>query len=354
MTDRSAFVLALAALAALAAGALGAGALAACGDPIVAGSYRGEPLYSIDGWVQLMVSPDDLLGAGEDASELRVAILWSQTKGSSFNLEGAVQQEVVATGTFPARFEVTLYEPPADDILRDVPGGTGQMAIAALVAYVDDDDDEVWDRDSESLVGGAGDRLFLYTPEGLSSPAFGDLAAGFHRLVPTATCGDPVLADASTVRYAADTTVDIDLTVDGEFPASALIDVDCNSDTFDWAGVCPPLDFVRRQCRDGDGMVAADPTSPMCLACDDRLWPIDAEGDPSQCDDWFVGCLENAPPNECEFEWHACRGDPPIGPHPDHDCNDLRCVCDHAYSECRERGGDDLICQAYQQDCMRR
>lgn len=335
--------------------ALGLASLASgCGDPIVAGSYRGEALYQIEGWVQLTVSPSELLGSADDAPELRVAVLWSQTKGSSFNLEGAVEQEVVATGTFPARFDVTLYEPPDADILRAVPGGTGEMAIAALVAYVDLDGDEHWDRDSEDLVGGAEDRLFLYTPDGLTSDVFGDLEAGFHRLVPTAACDGPLAGDGghTAVHYAVDTAEEIDLSVDGQFPMSALFDVDCDPSTFDWAGTCPPLDAVRKDCRGGGGMVA-DPSSAMCQACDDKLWPADAQGDPDACDAWFFGCLLDAPPWECEFEWHVCRGESPGGPHPEDHC-DLRCVCDHVYDECRAHGGSDSECNAQAADCLQR
>lgn len=342
------------AVAALLAGGVGAPLVGGCGDAVVPGSYRGEVLYAIDGWVQLMVSPSALLGEGDDAAELRVAVLWSQTKGSSFELEGAVEQEVVATGSFPARFRVTLYEPPNDDILREVPGGTGEMAIAALVAYVDSDGDMHWDRGEEDLVGGAEERLFLYTPDGVSSGVLGELGPGFHRLVPTTACDDPSVVSEGSVLYSVDTSAEIDLTVDGEFPMTALFDVDCDPDTFDWAGVCPPLDHVRRECRDGGGGVVADPTSSMCQACGGRLWPEAAEGNDDACDDWLVTCLENAPPQECEFEWHICRDeDSPWGEHPQDHC-DLRCVCDHVYDECRENGGTQDTC-LYQRDvCLRR
>jgi len=333
-------------------------ALVAACDPIVSGSYRGEPLYVIDGWVQLSVSPETLLGAaGDDGPELRVAVLWSQTKGSSFELEGAVEQEVVTTGSFPARFSVTLYEPPAADVLRAVPdaasGGTGEVAIAAIVAYVDSDDDATWDRDSEELVGGADERLFLYTPDGIASAVLGTWPAGFHTLVPTTECTSP-LEDltATTLRYSEDTSGSIDLAVDGNFPVSALFDVDCDPDTFDWGGTCPPLDRVREECREEeweDELEAAE-DGAMCAQCEDRLWPTSAEGDFEACSGWFDACLFEAPPGECSRELYACLG--AEGP-PPHHC-DLRCACDHLEDECLEDGGGHDDCAALRYDCLER
>ncbi|MCC6622752.1 MAG: hypothetical protein IT385_15935 [Deltaproteobacteria bacterium] len=320
-----------------------------CGDPIVPGSYRGEPLHVIRGWVQLTVSPEALLGSAEDPDELRVAVLWSQTKGSSFELDGAVEQEVVTTGTFPARFTITLYEPPAADVLRAVPdaatGGAGTMAIAAVVAYVDGDRDETWDRGEEPLVGGADERLFLYTPDGVTSAVLGTWGPGFHTLVPTRAC-DTALGGGG-VRYELDASATIDLKVDGTFPTSALFDVDCDPTTFDWGGTCPPLERVREDCRTGDALDAGD--EAMCLACESRLWSEEAEGDPDACYAWFVSCLYDAPPWECEREYYTCVGRPP--PPPDRHC-DLRCVCDKVYEECREDGESLSECDTRRHDCF--
>jgi len=340
------------ALSSIVLAVLGASGLGACGDPIVPGSYRGEPLHVITGWVQLTVPPETLLGSAEDPDELRVAVLWSQTKGSSFELEGAVEQDVVTTGTFPARFTITLYEPPAPDVLRAVPdqatGGTGTMAIAAVVAYVDADRDEVWDRGAEPLVGGADERLFLYTPDGIASAVLGTWGPGFHTLVPTRAC-DTALGGGA-VRYDADTGTTIDLEVDGAFPISALFDVDCDPSTFDWGGTCPPLDDVRETCRDDVGELDGDDDDPMCLACEASLWSDDAEGDAVACYAWLVTCLYQAPPWECEREYYACVGKPPPPP-PDRPC-DLRCVCDHVYEECREEGGSHAECDRRKRDCF--
>jgi len=323
--------------------------LASCGDPIVSGAYRGEPLYTISGWVELSVSPDDLLGpADEDPPELRVALLWSQTKGSSFVLDGAREQEVVTTGEFPARFDVTIYEPPEDAVLRDVTDGSGRVAIGALVAYVDSDGDEHWDRETEDLVGGAADQLFLYTPDGVTSSLFGDLGPGFHGLVPTSACDGAGISQSASVRYDSDLSDSVTLGVDGQFPMSALFDVDCDSQTFDWGGFCPPLDQVGATCRDQDRLDGKDQT--MCQICATQACPRDYQGDYPSCQTYFLECIDQGNPDfECLNQFYWCTGDqPPPPPRGQH--GNLPQSCEDGYQHCLEHD-TEAHCQELRSHC---
>ncbi|MFO0744504.1 MAG: hypothetical protein U1F43_02380 [Myxococcota bacterium] len=335
MSDRAIHRIAVATLG-LAAG-LACG-VAACGDAVVDGTWPGEALFQLEGWVELEAGTSTLLGDGHrDQGELRVGIFWTPTKGTDFQLETAVEQEVSTAGTFPARFTVTLYEPPPDSLLHAVADGSGQVAQALLLAYLDQDGDGQWDRASEILVGGAAQRVILYTPDGIVSDALGTLGPGFHRVVPTGVCDS-----GAGARFAADTEADIDLTVSMAFPVDALLDVNCDGKKDEWSGVCPPLENVRLRCGDP----AVEPV--MCASCTAYLWTPGS--DVAACDQWFDKCLSvYFAPNECESEWHICRGEPVSV---DPSCGDLACQCKGVYTDCLASGYAEDVCRPKYDSCV--
>lgn len=333
---------------------LATGTLAgACGDALVDGAYRGEALYLLEGWVRLDAADASLpldaaaaATADTGSGPLRVALFWAPAKGSGFALEGAVEQDVATDGLFPARFRLALFAPPDDELVKPVIDGVGDLAVAVVLAYIDNDRDRTWDRDSEPVVGGAPENLIVYTPEGVQSRLYGALGAGFHRLIPIRDCVPRPDGTGFEVRYAIDRS-DIDLFVSMNFPVELLVDADCDGSPGEWTGVCPPLDRVRATCR-GEPAVAG-PNAALCGACEPLLPPEPATRE--TCDDWFEGCLFSAPPRECEREWRACRGESPTEQH----CDELDCVCRHFYDECMvETGGDEGVCQERFRHCMSR
>lgn len=318
--------------------ALGAVAtgLAGCGDAAVDGRWPGEPLYTITGWVELESATTSAIDDTQRASgELRVGIFWAPTKGIDFQLETAVEQDVSTAGTFPARFTVTLYEPPPDALLHPVIDGSGELAQALLLAYLDQDGDGAWDRASEPLIGGASQRLLLYTPGGIVSDSFGQLGPGFHRVTPSGDCGGGV------ARFAVDKTADVELAVSMSFPASAMLDLDCDGKTDEWTGICPPPSQVRAQCREA----FVDPT--MCATCEPTLWSVGSDAD--KCDAWFQGCIVTQPPADCESEWHVCRGDTTTTTP---GCTDLACTCKSYHQACLDQGYGEEICGPKYTSCM--
>jgi hypothetical protein len=312
-------------------------ALLSCGDPLVDGRYLGEPLYRVTGWVHLEL-PTEALDSASDTSTagaLRVAVFWAPAKGESIRLDGAVEQAVATTGLFPAKFEVTLYEPPDRALYREVDDGEGEVALALLLAYLDVDGDGRWDRDSERLVGGAHERLLAYTPTGFSSPTLGRLGPGFGRLV--ATNSD---CSKGPIQFVTDVAESVDLIVGLDFPTEILLDANCDGGPTQWTGLCPPLAKVRSVCRE-----SGSPDPFMCPTCEGLLWPVGA--DRETCEMWLQRCLYGAPAHECEGEYRACVG---LGPPPDPTC-DLMCVCERILRDCYAANDNNPACKDRYYEC---
>jgi hypothetical protein len=308
-----------------------------CGEPAVDGRWPGEALFTMGGTVRLAPSPE-AMGSDAPSGTLRLGVFWAPTKGNALALDDAVEQEVSAAGTFPARFEIRLYSPPADALLHPVADGEGLVARALVLAYLDQDGDRAWDRDVEPLVGGATDRVLVYTPDGLESPLLGTLAPGFHSLRVGDTCagsGSPDdQADANNVE----------LVVTMAFPASALLDLDCDGKPDEWTAVCPSPPTIRETCREG----TVDAT--MCATCEAYLWPSGA--DAATCNQWFDKCLYAFAPLDCESERATCLGLQPVDPDPSEpECTSLACICKRVYSDCVTTT-DEVSCRADYDRCV--
>lgn len=326
-------------------------ALSACGDPLVDGAYRGEALYTLEGWVRLDTDDASLplesmaAATSSDSGPLRVALFWAPAKGSDFHLDGAVEQDVATDGLFPARFRLALFSPPEDELVKAVADGAGDLATAVVLAYLDADRDGRWDRGVEAVVGGAAETLIAYTTSGVQSRLYGALAPGFHRLEPFRECVPSPDGQGFEARYRIDEG-DVDLWVAMQFPIELLFDADCDGNPGEWTGVCPPLETVRATCR--EGVIVGPEDHALCAACEPLLW-----GEPStprDCDQWFEQCLFRAPPHECEREWRACRGERTDEPR----CVELDCVCRHFFDECMAETGDEAVCNERFHHCMAR
>lgn len=315
MTTRTPFL--LAATAAL---------FAACGDALVDGTYPGEALFTISGWVNLTTAPENI-SKDPDGGSLRVAVFWAPAKDATqYNLPAAVEQTVGADGTFPARFKLSLYEPPSNAVLRAEADGSGEFAVALIVAYLDANGNHRWDQGSENLIGGAEQRVLMYTPRGVTGALFGQLPPGFHRVIPTAGCE----VIASGVRYEADLDPDLDLAVSGNFPSDIVFDFDCDGKIDEWTGVCPTLESIRFNCRD-----VAEPSDPkMCSLCESTLWAVNSDG--TQCDEWANKYFDLLPSQEVVNDWIQCRTKAVA----ELDWGCPVCACESIYSQCKLAGLD--------------
>lgn len=85
--------------------------LAACGDPLVTASYRGDPIFSVRGSVT-----QGVLEAPPAASQ-EVGVLWlNLLDDNSSVLVEATPADVVGN-QFPAGFDVSVLQPPSDRML---------------------------------------------------------------------------------------------------------------------------------------------------------------------------------------------------------------------------------------------
>lgn len=133
----------------------------ACGDPLVDGRYRGEPLFTMSGTVIADESFAEEM-VDFDTSDLHISIEWSEWEGE--NERGGYDLEEVETLTsFPAQFEMRIYQPPPLEALFETDWLPGhEIAVGRPLLYLDDDGDRRWDTDEDEVLGGAIDTVLVY------------------------------------------------------------------------------------------------------------------------------------------------------------------------------------------------
>jgi len=112
-------------------------ALAGCGDRLVDGRYRGEPLAALRG--SMVPTPET-----EVTGPVRLAIAWypqwlaAEDPGGEAAPPAIVTEEVEAQGTFPVDFRFPIYGPPPARALAPLAEGlSGRGAFGILLAYQD-------------------------------------------------------------------------------------------------------------------------------------------------------------------------------------------------------------------------
>ena len=188
--------------------------VAACGDPLLDGNYRGEPLFTVTGTITV----------GENASAFasettRVAVLWI----------GSQQQELFGQGlsqsSFPARYELTIYSEPANGARQKIPNSEFLYALARVVLYQDLNGNEQLDP-GEPLTGGAEEQLIAFFPEaGTADGVGGGFRQGFATMQ-VLPCDERSGATVDTFMTPSVDT-DVDLALTGEI-STALSDLDCD------------------------------------------------------------------------------------------------------------------------------
>lgn len=244
--------------------------LVGCADALVDGTYRGEPLLTLSGQVLLVpnlhstggkrkppAKPRDS-GDGKEATSqqglklpqgsLRLAIVWEATsinEGIDQSLS-TVEQSVVLTAAFPARYSLTIFTPPSRQLLHSA-DQEGSYALGTILAYADTDEDGTYDGSVDVLVGGAAGRALLYTPEGVSASWLSQpLAGGYHRMRAKA---DKAQCDTTGhARLELDADVETDLKVYEQFPKDALLDLNCDGRNDEWKHACPPRKHLKKWC----------------------------------------------------------------------------------------------------------
>lgn len=223
---------------------ISAALLAACGDPLVTGDYKGEPLLRVEGNIVLQseLAAKDLGSLGR----LQVALFWLANlspSGDTVNFRaeaGSVAQGLAS----PARYAFDLYHPPSDAVLVTMPDSSQPVGFA-LVLLFDDLNGDGARQETEPFVGGTRGLMLLYTPQTLSSDLIGTtLAPGFHLLSEvTAQNPDPLTGPPTTCRDDAtvaafvrlDSTDQVDLDLDFiDDPWQRVPDVNCDGSITEW------------------------------------------------------------------------------------------------------------------------
>lgn len=214
--------------------------LAACG-PLVEAGYRGEPLFTVAGQVRSTGEMEWLLGPASVDIPITVGLFWARAG------DAAVQQEVGISTTFPARYEMTLRQPPPTDALLDVSWAPdGPVALGLPLLFLDDDGDGVRS-DGEPLVGNAaGIHVLFATADGRLSAGTDTVRvrSGFQRVGAQQAGCDLDGAPVGLVRVPAD--IPTDLVVGPAFVQ--LIDIDCDGTSDEWAA-CPTGDYLEEWCE---------------------------------------------------------------------------------------------------------
>jgi len=321
-------------------------AAAGCDDAAVGGDYQGEPLLTVTGWVRVENLYTDIAGDAIERGRLRTAVLWAAPDGSGagrsrFDVVSSVAERVDASGLFPARYELTLFSPPAPRLVQPS-GGEGSYAVGVIVAFLDTDDDGRWEAGAEQLVGAVLDVALVYSPDdGVRGPAMGTVFPPGYTLASVSddpgTCGE----SGQALLYARDRP-EADMVVDMAFPYEAALDLDCDGVSTEWVAFCPSLEVV--------GDICVDPSTgggeELCALCSAFLPP--AGDDPLLCDEWLPSCLLQFPPHECEGVWRSCRE---VGDEIPWCGGDPVCVCDAMFTACNE-DTDTARCDELRVQCF--
>lgn len=141
------------------AAALAAALASACGDPLVDGRYRGEPLFTLSGTV---IADESVAWEDWEVGEVRVGLEWAEWEGDE-ERGGYDVEELEIRTSFPAQFEVHIYQPPSLDALFWTPWLPGhEVAVARPLLYLDRDGDSRWDIDEDEVLGGTFDTVLVY------------------------------------------------------------------------------------------------------------------------------------------------------------------------------------------------
>lgn len=268
---------------------------AACGDALVDGGYRGEPLFTADGRVEVLLDEDliegcyaenrsceddrdalcddalrqclsDVSGVSrpwEDHPErLRLALFWTRD-GLDANLSanlnaspnaGFIEQAGQTVGRFPGLFSLSVYRPPSEETLRAASGG-GRYGVAVVALYLDDDGDARWIAGRDRLVGGTQRQMLIYSPEGFQDDRLGDYGPGWHRLSFSLDCGTTGL----TVGPPTPGPLRLGLTRARAQIEQVLIDFDCDGSYEDTCDDSAVRDLCQTQ-----------PDEVLCQICADE------------------------------------------------------------------------------------
>jgi hypothetical protein len=157
--------------------------IASCGDPIVDTTYRGEPIWTVEGTIS---APEQLDGLSL-GDEVRASLFWIPNLSAQEQLLFVEQTSVTAEVRFPATFEVRVFEPPTLDHFNQF---DSRYATALLLIYVDEERDGFYSG-TDRVVGGTLNKVLVFAREAVpleDSLTNAEIPIGFSLLQPPFKC----------------------------------------------------------------------------------------------------------------------------------------------------------------------
>jgi hypothetical protein len=155
----------------------------ACGDPIVDTTYRGEPIWTVEGTIS---APEQLDGLSL-GDEVRASLFWIPNLSAEEQLLFVEQTSVTAEVRFPATFEVRVFEPPALNHFNEF---DDRFAAALLLIYVDEERNGFYSG-RDRIVGGTLNKMLVFSRETVPAEEAltnAEMPVGFSLLQPPFKC----------------------------------------------------------------------------------------------------------------------------------------------------------------------
>lgn len=195
--------------------------LCACGDALVDGDYRGEPLIKIHGEI-LQEEP-----LGPTSGPVLVSVFW----GATSNTTGPqIEQNLRVQTEFPSRYTLEVFKPPSEEVMFDTPGGEQHIAMGLILLYEDADGDELYSPDTDTIIGTSRSSVLIWIDEIYDEDPAGGMPDAQDFIIGTVdngSCqGPPDIGDEDAVSLVVGTICE------------ELADLDCDGRNTEWGSLC--------------------------------------------------------------------------------------------------------------------
>ena len=195
--------------------------LCACGDALVDGDYRGEPLITIRG----EILQDEPLGP--TAGPVLVSVFWGATTDTT---GPQVEQALRVRTEFPSRYMLEVFKPPSDEVMFDTPGGDQHISMGLILLYEDANDDALYSPDTDTIIGTSRSSVLIWIDEIYGEAPAAEMPSERSYIVGTvdneSCAGPPGLGDADSVSLVVGTLCE------------ELADLDCDGRNAEWGELC--------------------------------------------------------------------------------------------------------------------
>ena len=210
---------------------------ASCGNPLADGSYLGDPLLTVAGYMvdqtecltDINMEPEDCLETYGQGPIL-IAVLWSELNPSGEAPASPEGLPAITRTQFPARFSLDLFNPPAESALVDA--SDGRYAWGLVAAFADEDRDGHYTAGVDKLLGASNSAGILYSPDGVTLQR-GYVPPGAH----VVNLQEDRCENDDEFEFEPEETLVV-VTINAGDPGSAFRDTNCDMNKSEWKGLC--------------------------------------------------------------------------------------------------------------------